>query len=66
MKRNQLRFFAATAVTAVGVLLGRGALADTILTFDARPAGQGNNVQILQSFGDTPTAVTAVAAKKLN
>jgi hypothetical protein len=40
------------AATAVGVILGRSAQADTILTFDARPAGQDNNAPIIQSFGD--------------
>jgi len=51
MKRSRLthlKFIGA----AVGVLLGRGAMADTILTFDARPSGQANNTQIAQSFGD--------------
>src|ERR1043166_8156227 len=51
MKRSRLthlKFIGA----AVGVLLGRGAMADTILTFDARPVGQANNTQIAQSFGD--------------
>ncbi len=44
------------ALAAVGVFLGRGASADTTLTFDARPAGQGQNVPILQSFGDNAAA----------
>jgi hypothetical protein len=44
------------ALTALGVFLGRGAQADTILDFDIRPAGQNNNAPILQSFGDTASA----------
>src|SRR6266700_3115318 len=47
-KLSHLKFLGA----AVGVLLGRGAQADTILTFDARPSGQANNAQVAQSFGD--------------
>jgi hypothetical protein len=52
MKRSRFSLWKPLAVTAVGVLLGRGAQADTILTFDALPSGQGQNGPILQSFGD--------------
>ena len=41
------------ALVALGVFLGRGAQADTILDFDIRPAGQGQNANLVQSFGDT-------------
>ncbi|HKS37020.1 MAG TPA: hypothetical protein VJW76_07515 [Verrucomicrobiae bacterium] len=40
------------ALAAAGVFLGRAAFADTLLTFDASPPGQGQNAQILQTFGD--------------
>ncbi len=40
------------ALAALGVFLGRGAQADTILDFDIRPAGQAQNATILQTFGD--------------
>jgi hypothetical protein len=49
MKRSKLGLLAATAV---GVFLARGAQADTILTFDALPSGQGQNASVLQGFGD--------------
>ena len=51
MKRSLFNNLRPVALAAGGVFLGRGACADTILTFDARPAGQGNNAQILPSFG---------------
>jgi hypothetical protein len=51
MKRSLFRNLKPIAVTAVGVFLARGASADTILTFDASPPGQGQNTEILQSFG---------------
>src|SRR5437762_7030 len=45
---------------AVGVLLGRGAQADTTLTFDSpRPAGQANNAAILAGFGGNAAASSA-------
>ncbi|MEO6036612.1 MAG: hypothetical protein ABIQ35_15285 [Verrucomicrobiota bacterium] len=40
-------------VIALGVFLGRGAQADTVLDFDIRPAGQLQNQALLQTFGDT-------------
>lgn len=36
----------------MGVFLGRGAQADTILDFDIQPANQANNAAIVQTFGD--------------
>ncbi len=39
------------ALLAVGVFLGRGAHADTILDFDAAPPGQVNNSPIIAGFG---------------
>lgn len=36
----------------VGVAVAPSIYADTLLTFDARPPGQGQNVAILQTFGD--------------
>lgn len=41
------------ALAVLGVVVGRGAQADTVLTFDAFPAGQANNQPIIQTFGDT-------------
>jgi len=52
-KRTNFRPF---ALAALGVFLGRGAQADTILDFDIRPAGQGNNAVIPQTFGDAAAA----------
>ncbi len=52
MKRSLFRSLKPVALTGTGVFLGRGACADTTLTFDARPSGQGQNAAILQSFGD--------------
>src|SRR5687768_1683965 len=49
MKRSKLKFVAALAV---GVALGRSAQADTILNFDALPAGQVNGDPVISSFGD--------------
>ena len=56
MKRSLFRQMKPIALAAVGVFLGRGACADTTLTFDARPAGQAQNAAILQSFGDNAAA----------
>jgi hypothetical protein len=46
------------ALIAVGVFLGRGAQADTILDFNTIPTGQPNNAApgILQTFGDFAAA----------
>jgi hypothetical protein len=56
MKRSTLFRLSPTAIVAVGVFLGRGAQAETILTFDALPAGQPQNQQIIQTFGDNAAA----------
>ena len=52
-KRTNLR---PLALAAMGVFLGRGAQADTVLDFDIIPAGQASNQQILQTFGDAAAA----------
>jgi len=49
MKRNKLKLL---STLAVGVVLGRGAQADTILTFDAAPPGQAFNEVPIPGFGD--------------
>lgn len=53
MKIKKLAKFRPLALAAMGVFLGRGAQADTILDFDSPPPGQGQNVALLQTFGDT-------------
>ncbi len=52
-KLEQLR---SGAFIALGVFLGRGAQADTILDFDIQPAGQGQNANMIQSLGDRAAA----------
>lgn len=49
MKRSRLNLLGALAV---GVVLGRSAQAETILTFDAAPPGQVNGEPVISSFGD--------------
>jgi hypothetical protein len=56
MKRSKLGRLKPAAIVAVGVVLGRGAQAGTILTFDALPPGQAHNQPIIQTFGDNATA----------
>ena len=56
MKMKKLANLHSAALVALGVFLGRGAQADTILDFNIRPVGQGQNAPILQSFGDNVTA----------
>src|SRR5882724_2842066 len=56
MKIKKFSKFHPVALAALGVFLGRGAQADTILDFDIRPVGQGQNVALLQSFGDNAAA----------
>jgi hypothetical protein len=51
MKRGKLRRLKPSAVVVVGIVLGRGAQADTILTFDAFPPGQLLNEPIIVGFG---------------
>ncbi len=59
MKRNLLNLFKPAVLAATGVFLGRGAQADTIITFDARPAGQAQNVMIIDGFGSNATNSSA-------
>lgn len=59
MKRSLLRNLKPIAVTAVGVFLARAASADTILSFNTRPAGQANNVVIIDGFGSNATNSSA-------
>lgn len=39
-------------MTVTGLLPGHGAVADTILNFDAHPPGQAQDAPIIQTFGD--------------
>ena len=59
MKRNLLKNLKPVALAAVGVFLGRGASADTILTFNTRPPGQNNNAMIIDGFGSHATNSSA-------
>jgi len=58
MKIKKLRNVRPIALAALGVFLGRGAQADTILDFEVVPPGQPLNDApgILQSFGDNAAA----------
>ena len=56
MKRSTLRRYSALAASAVGVFLGRGAQADTVLDFNSFPPGQGNNSPIIAGFGSNAGA----------
>src|SRR3989442_11570312 len=56
MKIKKNPHFRPAALAALGVFLGRGAQADTILDFDVLPAGQTQNAAINQTFGDTAAA----------
>jgi hypothetical protein len=56
MKR--LKSLRPAACVALGLFLGHGAQAETILDFEIRPSGQGNNATILQTFGDNAAAST--------
>ena len=55
MKRSKLSRIKPAAI-AVGLFLGRGAQADTILTFDAAPPGQAPTGPVAQTFGDNVVA----------
>lgn len=55
MKTRNLSRFKNLAV-AVGIVLGRGAHAETVLTFDVRPGGQVNNAAVLAGFGSNASA----------
>jgi hypothetical protein len=59
MKMKKLANLRPIALVALGVFLGRGAQADTILDFNTTPTGLGNNDAIIQSFGDYATASSA-------
>jgi len=64
MKIRKLRNLRAGALIALGVFLGRGAQADTILDFASLPPGQVNNCNtacggILQGFGGYAAASSA-------
>lgn len=56
MKRNKLFNLHSLALAAIGVFLGRGAQAGTVLTFDTPPGGQGNNAILLTGFGSNAGA----------
>ena len=56
MKMKKLVNLRPIALAALGVFLGRGAQADTVLDFEVRPVGQNNNAAILQTFGDAAAA----------
>ncbi len=55
MKIKHLRHFG-PALLAMGVFLGRGAYADTILDFDTLPNRVNNNDPVAQTFGDAVSA----------
>lgn len=60
MKMKKLANLRPVVLAALGVFLGRGAQADTTLDFELPfPAGQAQNVPVLQSFGDTVAASSA-------
>src|SRR5438094_7394061 len=52
MKSKRVAKFHPAALAAIGVFLGHGAQADTILDFDSRPNGVANNDIVSASFGD--------------
>jgi len=56
MKLKKLHHLRPIALAAVGVFLGRGAQADTIIDFDAVPSDQSNKNQVIQTFGDYVSA----------
>ena len=55
MKIKKMAKFRPVALAALGVFLGRGAQADTILDFDIIPVDQQNNSPVNQTFGDNAT-----------
>jgi hypothetical protein len=55
MKRKKLGMLRNVAITAVGLVLARGAQADTTLTFDVLLGGQSSNARILDGFGSQVT-----------
>jgi hypothetical protein len=52
MKIKRPAHFRPVALVALGVFLGRGAQADTVLDFDSFPPDGGVNVNVQQTFGD--------------
>src|ERR1041385_1252758 len=56
MKIKKYKKFSPVAMAALGVFLGRGAQADTIIDFDAYPPGYTKNSNIPQFFGDNASA----------
>jgi hypothetical protein len=58
MKIKKIANARSLALLALGVFLGHGAQADTILDFESLPtaAGQNQNAAIIQSFGDNASA----------
>src|ERR1051325_5018207 len=56
MKRSKLGRLKPSAIVAVGVVLGRGAQADTILTFETLPPGQTSTQPIIAGFGSNADA----------
>jgi hypothetical protein len=56
MKRCKWLNLQSAALLATGVFLGRGALADTTLDFNAVPPGQTDFNPVVQTFGDRVTA----------
>ena len=56
MKIRKLRQFGPATLLAMGVFLGHGAYADTILDFNTLPRGVRNNDNVAQTFGDAVSA----------
>src|SRR6266571_2995528 len=59
MKIKRIAKFHPAALAAIGVFLGHGASADTILDFDSLPNGVKNNDIVAASFGDGVTVSSA-------
>src|SRR6266446_2677250 len=59
MKIRKLANLRPIALAALGVFLGGGAQADTILDFNSRPNGVANNAIVAASFGDGVTVSSA-------
>ncbi len=59
MKIRKFCQFGSAACLAMGVFLGRGAYADTILDFDTLPNRVNNNDNVAQTFGDAVSASSA-------
>ena len=59
MKMKEWMNIRPATLLAMGVFLGHSAHADTTIDFESRPAGQGQNVVIIQSFGDNASSSSA-------